>query len=218
MVLPQGVYFNALCYLTEQIHQVATPYQNLDELLKDVEKLGCSIETRTAPYSSDPNDHVPTSTPAAPVRSGRKPNAKRTPAKRASTSPATSRILRNTPSRQNQVGGTGDSDSDRRAQVDAGRHAARSLASRLKQNIQVDVDNMRVDRSEALLTTVEDFKDLQGVLDNVCWISYCLMSSAEDIRHSPIVNLSWIGPPLWQSGFVECCSVCAACRTRTWRL
>ena len=176
-MLPQGLLFNALCFLTEQIHGVAPPHKNLEELFADVSKLSSTIGQVKPPHSAQ-FAATPVPVPAQPARvGGRKSTTRATPAKRVSISPATSRSLRNTASRT-QHASIHDGDTSGLSQVEIGREAAKQLAERLRENMQSDVSNMQLERFEALATSMDDFKALLGDFENVSIaIWYCVLRS-----------------------------------------
>lgn len=166
-ILPQGVYFNALCFLTEQIHQVAKPYETFNELLKDVERLDWNLGTRKSASPGPPEGSIPTTVSTQAARTGRKSGSKATPAKRTSLSPVVSRSLRKTPSRQQLGNSPTRVDPGGPAAGDAGRRAAEGLAKWLKENVEMQVESFALERSEALLSTLDDFKELHGIFEDV---------------------------------------------------
>lgn len=167
MTLPQGLFFNALCFLTEQIHQVAVPYQHLDELLEDVAKLSFTIENPGPVIASVT---AQAAAPTQPARGGgggggRKSTTRTTQVQGASSSPAASRRLRNTASRAQET--NTNVGIDRGVLYEYGRDAAKRLAQKLRGNIDSEVVNMQIERFEALATSMDDFKALLGNFENV---------------------------------------------------
>ena len=157
LVLPQELYLNALCYLTEQIHEVVEPHSHLDHLVDDLARLSGSMYAYRKPVRVEQLDHQPLQQPQQTGTSpARRPSTRTSPNKSArgvaapsasastsqlapdasasnatTTSPAT-RKLRNTPSRASQP-------THASASAAKGKGKARSLereASQLNEHTQ----------------------------------------------------------------------------------